>query len=158
MPHKLNTASTLTPHPPSSPHANFPIPGRHEEESARALFHGEVQRVRWRDRASLLLHVFAHADAEDTACCGSHKSPAFQPTNPSAGGIAHPLRPIILVGHGIHCDIRSLNESGFDFTQVPIVAVIDTQELARELYRPGDSPWNVPQRHMRGLLGVHTRN
>lgn len=90
---------------------------------------------------SLLTHMFCY----DKCTTGPQ---AFNPFTLDTGGnhtstSSSPLpvqaanrRPIILVGHDIHNDIRAVEGAGFIIDHhAPVEAVLDTQDIARELFQ-----------------------
>ncbi|KAH7136125.1 hypothetical protein B0J11DRAFT_576669 [Dendryphion nanum] len=124
----------------------------------RALFDGDAQKVSARDRTRLLEHIFFYPMDEDvTPCCQSQSFRPFRasgaPRSPSRVGDG---RSIIVVGHAINSDLRSLSRAGFSIAQVaPILAVIDTQKVARELYWKDDRSKNVSLKDLCTLMGFH---
>jgi hypothetical protein len=101
-----------------------------------ALFHGQVQQVKWSERMPLLTHIFSHRDGGDVeSCCGSRKFPLYQVTDLPPEPVGElTARPIIIIGHAISGDFQSLSKAGFDITDAArVVATIDTQKLAREM-------------------------
>jgi hypothetical protein len=122
----------------------------------RALFDGDAQKVTVGDRILLLRHIFSYHKEEDVeTCCQSQKFRPFQPSgtsqSPSRVG---DRRPIIAVGHAIHQDLRSLSKAGFSIEQVaPVLAVIDTQKIAQELYWKDHRSRNVSLQELCKLMG-----
>jgi hypothetical protein len=137
----------------------------------RALFHGQVQQVKWSQRMSLLNHIFQHGiEQEDVeSCCGSRKFPLYPATDlPPGPVIKLSARPIILIGHAISCDFQTLSKACFDITDAArVVAIINTQKFAREMahillpeekkFRIGHLGWNVSLRKLWLLLGMVPR-
>lgn len=124
----------------------------------RALFHGYAQKVTATDRISLLRHLFSYYEEEDIEpCCRSQK---FQPFQPSAKDLhsssksTADARPIVVVGHSIPQDVCSLNKAGFHITQAaPVVAFMDTQKIAQELYWKENRSKNISLKDLCNLMG-----
>jgi hypothetical protein len=125
----------------------------------RALFDGNAQKVTPTDRMSLLRHLFSYYNEEVEPCCQSQKFLPFQPSarDPHLSGKAaasSDARPIVVVGHSIPQDVCSLSKVGFDITQVaPVVAFMDTQTIARELYWKEDRSKNISLKDLCTLIG-----
>ncbi len=72
----------------------------------------------------------------------------------SLGKVKEQGRPIIVVGHALNCDIRSLRKAGFSIADVaPVLAFLDTQTIARELYWKDDVSRNPSLKKLCILMG-----
>jgi hypothetical protein len=126
----------------------------------RALFDGDAQKVTPTDRILLLRHLFSYYNEEVEPCCQSQKFLPFQPSarDPDLSSRAttySDARPIVVVGHSVPQDIYSLSKVGFDITQVaPVVAFMDTQKIARELYWREDRSKNISLKDLCTLIGI----
>jgi hypothetical protein len=128
----------------------------------KVRFGGHVQKVIKSNRMSLLRHLFSYSEKEDTEpCCQSHKFRSFQPSVidvQSSIKSAANTRPIIVVGHDIRNDIRSLSNVGFDITQVArVVSFLDTQKIARDLIWKEDRGYNISLKDLCGLFGIEAK-
>jgi hypothetical protein len=127
----------------------------------KARFGGHVQKVTKSNRMSLLRHLFSYSEKEDTEpCCQSHKFRSFQPpfidVQSSIKSAAN-ARPIIVVGHDIRNDLRSLSNVGFDITQVArVVSFLDTQKIARDLIWE-DRGYNISLKDLCTLFGIEAK-
>ncbi|KAJ4286448.1 hypothetical protein N0V90_013148 [Kalmusia sp. IMI 367209] len=127
----------------------------------RALFDGDAQKVKARDRIHLLTHMFFYPREEEVESCFQSQNfrpfqPSGVPRSPSRVGDG---RSIIVVGHAIKSDLCTLSMAGFNIAQVaPILAVVDTQKVARELYWKDDRSKNVSLKDLCMLLGFHPKN
>jgi hypothetical protein len=92
---------------------------------------------------AVLNHIFFHHDKGDVeSCCGSHKFPVYSfPAEKELDANEEIVlsRPILLIGHDIPSDLLSLKKADFDITDVvPVVAIINTLRLAREMFKADD--------------------
>ena len=120
----------------------------------RALFHGQVNQVRWSERAAVINHIFSHCvNGDREPCCNARKLPLYDSSKVNDSN--EQRLPIILVGHDIPSDLLSLNKAGISINDVATVtAIIDTQKLAREMYKADDPGWNVSLRTLCRLVGM----
>jgi hypothetical protein len=128
----------------------------------KARFGGHVQKVTKSNRMSLLSHLFSYDKEEDTeSCCQSHKFRPFQPPIidvQSSSRSAANARPIIVVGHDIRNDLRSLSNVGFDITQVArVVSFLDTQKIARDFFWKEDRGYNVSLKDLCAPFGIEAK-
>jgi hypothetical protein len=128
----------------------------------KARFGGHVQKVTKSNRMSLLSHLFSYDKEEDTeSCCQSHKFRSFQPPIidvQSSSRSAANARPIIVVGHDIRNDLRSLSNVGFVIMQVArVVSFLDTQKIARDLFWKENREYNVSLKNLCALFGIEAK-
>lgn len=112
-------------------------------------FGGAEQFVIGANRRTVLQHMFYHShDIEHENSSITHNtccfSKGFQPfersvvppqftSSPASNG-----RPLIIVGHHVEGDLKSLYEADFNPEQAaPVISYIDTQALAKEFYSSG---------------------
>lgn len=166
----LDTSSLTSPKPPTPTHRahvslhtetfNFQYgQAGVKRKQERALFHGQVNQVRWSERAAVLRHIFSHSCCDNgdmESCFRSHDLQFYgslKVDESNKRGV-----PIILVGHDIPSDLRSLSKAGVSITDIAsILAIIDTQKLAREMYKVEDAGWNISLRKLCRLVGMMPR-
>ncbi len=128
----------------------------------RSLFDGDAQKVSKCERLAVLRHIFSYPEEEESAKEGElrcFRSREFRPLQcskaaVSLGKVEEQGRPIIVVGHALNCDIRSLRKADFSIADVaPVLAFLDTQTIARELYWKDDVSRNPSLKKLCILMG-----